>query len=511
MIKSRFKRALAAVFAAAMLVTAIPGISAAAASVEYDPSSSYKNSSYYKSLLEVELTGDQAIDVANVAKSQIGYHESSSSSDLSGHSSGSGNCTEYSRWYGNQGSYWCNIFVSWCGYVAGVSPSVFPKLTSVNYSYNNIMPAAGAKCFKFSHGSELEPGDIIFCCTCSGGYGCMDHVGLVVDVDSDYIYTAEGNMSNKVSSVKYPVATGYSSYYHSRINYVARPDYGINTVDLSSVKKADAVSCKNGVIYSRYDVSISAEDAVSLCKITNSVPAPVNGKAAVSAASAVVKTGTLERYYVNKGKGKTPDSILLTNGKVTDASGRKRITGLVTAVNTNGFKPVNTACFAGKKVEIYDNAVPYQVAAEFARSRGGKIASLENENDLMLLSLLFKQSDAYYILKDGKLCAVLNDGTEKITKAANIERSRSAGFIVVYDAEEKVTVTYDANGGENTPIETVCVKGDSVKITDAQPVKEKRVFAGWSTDPEAKQADFSGGESFKAIENTTLYAVWAKQ
>lgn len=508
MSKSRFIRIPAVIIVIAALLSVLPFASAAEA--EYNPSQSYKNSKYYTAYKNVKLTGDQAQDVANIAKSQIGYHESSSSYDLSGYSSGSGNCTEYSRWYGNQGSYWCNIFVSWCGFAAGVSPSVFPKLTSVGYSYYNIMPAAGAECFRFSHGSELQPGDIIFCCTCSGGYGCMDHVGLVVDVDSDYIYTAEGNMSNQVSAVKYPVSSGYSSHFRSRINYVARPDYSIKTADISEIKKADAVTVKNGVLYARYDTCLSAEDALKFCKIIGAKPADVSSAKAKKICAKLASGGDYERYFVSSSKGKKADSYIDADKNVTSASGRKRAAGLIVSVNIKSFKPVNTASFGGKKYEIYDNAVCYEFAREYAKTLGGSILSTASENDIKLVSLLLKERDAYYLKQNGKLFTLSNDGKGELEKAANIMNGKKCGFIVVYDEEAKVTVTYDANGGENTPIESVVKKGETVAITETEPVRENRTFIGWAFDEKAKTPVFEKGDKVSAGSSMTLYAVWKK-
>ena len=164
MTKSRIKRIAVVLLTTVLMATSVFSVSAAAKSLEYSASSSYKSSSFYKNLSKVELTGDQVTDICNVAKSQVGYHEASFI-DYSGNSSGSGNITEYGRWYGRQG-YWCNVFASWCGYVAGIPSSIYPKLTSVGPSYYSTLPAAGADCFAFSSGRPLQAGDLIFCCTC---------------------------------------------------------------------------------------------------------------------------------------------------------------------------------------------------------------------------------------------------------------------------------------------------------------------------------------------------------
>lgn len=77
-----------------MSTTIIP-----ASALSYSGSSSYKSGKYYTALTKVTLTGNQRTDIVNVAKSQIGYQEGSSSSQLSGEVRGNSNYTEYRRWY----------------------------------------------------------------------------------------------------------------------------------------------------------------------------------------------------------------------------------------------------------------------------------------------------------------------------------------------------------------------------------------------------------------------------
>ncbi len=76
------------------------------------------------------------------------------------------------------------------------------------------------------------------------------------------------------------------------------------------------------------------------------------------------------------------------------------------------------------------------------------------------------------------------------------------------------TLTYDANGGENAPVDgknpypdgaivTIAEQGGMTKGTDA--------FKGWSKEQNATEADdaFIPGSDYQLTEDTTLYAVWA--
>lgn len=401
------RKSLTALFAAAVLIAAtFLSVGVSAGDVEYSPSYSYASGEYYANLCEVTLTGNQAEDIANVAKSQVGYHESSSG-DLSGYGSGEGNYTEYGDWYGMQ-SDWCNMFATWCAHVAGVPESIFPRLTSATASYACVMPSAGAECFSYSSSVPLKAGDVIFSCTCGAGYGCIDHIGIVTGADDDTIYTVEGNMSDMVKACTYPVYSGYQEKLDARINYVARPQYEDN-----SVKEP-------------------------VCELD-------------------------------------PEIV----------------------------KPVNAASFSGSRYEIYDEAVPYEQAAAFAKLKGGRLAETDGKNKAMMLGFLLKECAAYYIGGEAE-SVILNENCENAE--SNVGK---VGFIIEYEnPAEKVTAVYDANGGEGAPIEKIAENGSEIVISDVVPVNAGRDFLGWSETENALKAELKAGDCVKITENTVFYAVW---
>ena len=102
----------------------------------YTMSSSYLSSKYYSQLCSVQLTGDQRIDIVEIAKSQIGYHEGAKG-DFSGSStSSSANYTEYNRYaYSSDNAGWCGSFISWCAAMAGVPTTVLPKTAGAKPVY----------------------------------------------------------------------------------------------------------------------------------------------------------------------------------------------------------------------------------------------------------------------------------------------------------------------------------------------------------------------------------------
>lgn len=508
MTKSRIKRIAVVLFTTVLMATSVFSVSAAAKSLEYSASSSYKNSVYYERLMNVKLTGDQVTDICNVAKSQVGYHESSFF-DYSGNSTGSGNITEYGRWYGRQG-YWCNMFASWCGYVAGIPSSIYPKLSGVGNAYYSTLPSVGADCFSFSSGRKLQAGDLVFCCTCSGGYGCIDHVGLVVDVDDTTIYTVEGNMSDQVKACQYPASSGYNSSLRARINYVARPQYENNAKTAADITNAAAVKTVGNSVYSVFDVAVSYEQAKELSKKMGGHLVSVSSKKELKTVSELAGENGFGRYFIGKNIENKKDvcSVITADG-ISESSETRSLTGFICEINVKKVEAVNGAVLNGVKYEIYDTSLSYDQAKAVAKAKGGSLAEVDEDN-AMMLSLLLKDSKKYFVEaeKDASAKALLNDGSAEVKKAKAFDKKYKTGFIVEYNEAEKYTVIYDANGGENAPMEKIVEEGENVAICAHFPSKNNKAFRGWSFDEKAKEADVDYGDVITVTEDITLYAVW---
>ena len=147
--------------------------------------------------------------VIDVALSQVGYHEKASNSQLDDFTanSGSNNWNKYARdfdekypdfYNGKKNGYdWCDIFVDWCFITAYGRAEAQKLLCQPNYSL-------GAGC-EYSYGyfkdkgqtgSPPKKGAQIF-------FGDLDHTGIVVDFDDEYVTTVEGNSGNEVKKKKY--------------------------------------------------------------------------------------------------------------------------------------------------------------------------------------------------------------------------------------------------------------------------------------------------------------------
>ena len=229
--KKTLVRAMSLVLTLTLLLSCMvffaPEASAATYKTAYQngPSASYKSSKYYDHFTRIPLSGDGRTDTVALALSQMGYHEGSSTSDMSGASSSNGNYTEY-NW--NLGSFmtggysyeWCATFCSWalfqagqtthgtgskdlCRYHDGLNNKTGKadgtEAFDANYIWRevgcspwvyNLKKAGHWKYSKYYGGSYApQPGDLIF-------FRSAAHIGMVVYSDSNYVYTIEGNTSD---------------------------------------------------------------------------------------------------------------------------------------------------------------------------------------------------------------------------------------------------------------------------------------------------------------------------
>lgn len=211
--------------------------------LSYKGSSSYKSGKYYTALKKVSLTGNQRKDIVNVAKSQVGYQESSSSHKLSGEVRGNGNKTEYGRWYGLQ-DMWCAMFVSWSANVAKVSTSIIPKHsftpTGLNWFKNRGRAYSRAKVAAGKY--KPQPGDVIYFKSPRNN-NPTNHVGIVTKYSGKTVYTIEGNTSSAtVSTNGGAVASKSYSINNTYIVYICKPDYKDSSASDTNVNIKPAVS-----------------------------------------------------------------------------------------------------------------------------------------------------------------------------------------------------------------------------------------------------------------------------
>ena len=104
------------------------------------------------------------------------------------------------------------------------------------------------------------------------------------------------------------------------------------------------------------------------------------------------------------------------------------------------------------------------------------------------------------------------DPTTMLTNYAPGERYTDEASVTLYAVWRYVpktyTVSYDANGGGNTPASQIKTEDVTLILTSTIPTRYGYTFKGWATSSSATSATYQAGGSYTANESVTLYAVW---
>ena len=149
----------------------------------------------------VTRTGDYRTDLVAIAKTQLGYNESTKNYIVEANGETIKGYSRYGAWYGVPYGDWCAMFASFCIRYAGIEgipidancPNWIRQLQSVGlyHDEDDYIP---------------QSGDLIFFDW--NGDGSSDHVGIVVEVDGNKVKTIEGNSGDTV---------GYHTYNLSNV------------------------------------------------------------------------------------------------------------------------------------------------------------------------------------------------------------------------------------------------------------------------------------------------------
>ena len=171
--------------------------------------------------------------IVEIAEKEIGYIEKNSDKDLDDKTlnAGTKDYTKYGKWFGSNPGPWCCKFICWVYYKAGCLKLIKKTAgcgTELSFFKNN-------KEFQ-PRGYKPEKADIIFINWDSKN--SPDHVGIVKKVDNKYIYTIEGNRSNKVAEAKYLLTdTRIIGYGTPNFNELETGKYIVNAKVYLKVRK----------------------------------------------------------------------------------------------------------------------------------------------------------------------------------------------------------------------------------------------------------------------------------
>ena len=149
-----------------------------------------------------ELTGVWAVDVVSVARSQLGYAESSANYVLADDGVTHKGYTRYGEWAGNPYGDWDAMFASFCLHYAQLSTDTFPEATGA-YAWSVTLREQGL--YVAAAEAEPIPGDLAFFDT--DGDGKIDRVGIVdsLDADGETLWVIEGNCEGTVCRNSYSI------------------------------------------------------------------------------------------------------------------------------------------------------------------------------------------------------------------------------------------------------------------------------------------------------------------
>ena len=406
-------------------------------------------------------TGDQAKDIVEVAKTQIGYTE------------GSNNYNKYGASFNHNNVAWCAFFVSWCAKEAGISNSIIQRqgIASPFSGYFNIPNTHGRSNY------FPKPGDLVFYGPNSNGDHY--HVGIVETVNSStgYITTIEGNTNSDGSSEGSVVYRHTRHYQYSRICCYGTPNYEKTTLTSPTVSTSSATytgaqnvsinwSSISGASYYWLDIWKDGEHIFSESVNSTSyqyycepgsygiyVSACNNNSTAVS---------DCYNFTVNSDASLSfsPSTIYMNVGE-TEAI----------AVTLNGTLPSN--CYS-----LYEYDSNY-----FSHTVNGTTIYVKSLKACVMQPFSFCIYDSR-----GNLIA---KATAKITSTKD------------------KTLTYNANGGSGAPSSYSSTNLlVTTTISSTVPTRFGYKFIGWSTSSSATSATYVPGDSISFGDNLTLYAVW---
>lgn len=228
--------------------------------------------------------------VIDIALAEVGYLEKASNSQLDDKTAnaGSKNFTKYARdldaigfYNGKKNGYaWCDVFADW------VFVKAFGKdiALAITFQPTDASKNCGAGCtysrqYYQKNGrlfNDPQPGDQIF--FWSSDKSRVSHTGLVVAVDSTYVYTVEGNTSSASGVIANGGCVAQKKYKlnYNRIAGYGRPKYEITVTEPAQPQPEPVeptISGKSVVIKCSSDgkVNIRQGDSTDYPIITRSV------------------------------------------------------------------------------------------------------------------------------------------------------------------------------------------------------------------------------------------------
>ena len=112
-----------------------------------------------------------------------------------------------------------------------------------------------------------------------------------------------------------------------------------------------------------------------------------------------------------------------------------------------------------------------------------------------------------------KITVEVYDATtyDETTLATNDNKIiKEINVTIIENKVNSYVVTYDANGGENAPINQIKIEGVVLVLQTSKPIRKGYEFTGWNTKADGSGTKYASGENYTSNANLTLYAQWKK-
>ena len=209
----------------------------------------------------IRLSGVWPEDLLEVARTQIGYTESSVNFIVRDDGTTQG-YTLYGDWYGMPYEEWCAMFASFCLENAGVPEGEFPRSAGCDRWISDLRYYG-----LYAEADEYAPqaGDLIFFDW--DGDGSSDHVGIVTGATETELTTIEGNSGRTVREKSYAIndtqIMGYGLVNAAYADYAARTAAADEPEDLvEDLIPADAFEALKAEIEAAADEAALVEAAL---------------------------------------------------------------------------------------------------------------------------------------------------------------------------------------------------------------------------------------------------------
>ena len=188
-------------------------------------------------------------DILRTAQAELGYRESPPGS----------NRTKYGKWYGLDGQPWCMMFVQWVFQQAGAAELLCVRTASCGALMR------GARAAEQWVTEQYRPGDLVIF-DFSGKKTRTDHVGIVLEVRGDSLYTIEGNTAEGNDSNGGQVLTRLRPL--RVVRGAVRPQYTEEETAMDNTPSGYAVEAvrwamENGILYGNVSGDLKLHDPVT--------------------------------------------------------------------------------------------------------------------------------------------------------------------------------------------------------------------------------------------------------